>query len=146
MTGLREKTKIALVTYPDGTVVAVQNPEEARIVCQVQGVDPNECVRIIDFFPAQVGGLYPFKIGQAYVTAAEDLRTDTRVASDKDGHACLPTPERAAVGTTLSFAVKGEAVLVRFDVAAWNTPTRDDVDEKAWTEDDEEWYRNSDPP
>ena len=141
-----KKTQIALVTYPDGTVIAVQNPEEARIVCQVQGVDPNECVRLIDFFPAQMSGLAKFKIGQAYVTAADNLRTNTRVASDDEGHACIPTSKRHAVGTTLGFAVKGEAVLVQFDVAAWNTPLVVDKDEKAWTEEDEEWYRNSDPP
>lgn len=131
---LRDKQQIALVTYPDGTIIAVQNPEEARIVCQVQGVDPNECIRIIDFFPAQMSGLAKFKIGQAYVTAAEDLRTNQRVASDNDGHACLPTPERRAVGTTLGFAMKGEAVLVQFDVAAWNTPLIV-VDEEVWDDD-----------
>jgi hypothetical protein len=130
----REKQYIALVNYPDGTVIAVQNPEEARLVCQVQGVDPNECIRLIEFFPAEVSGLSQFKIGQAYVTAAEDLRTDQRVASDNDGHACLPTEERAAVGTTLGFAAKGEAVLVQFDVAAWNTPLVVEGDDEEWDE------------
>ena len=144
---LREKTQIALVTYPDGTVIGVQNPEEARLVCQGQGVDPKECVRLIDFFPAQVSGLVTrFKIGQAYVTAADNLRTNQRITSDNEGHACLPTPERAAVGTTLGFAMRGEAVLVQFDVAAWNTPTHIEDYKRSWTEEDEEWYADSDPP